>query len=106
MIVHSSDQLRGFWKLGRVKEVLTGRDGKTRGVVLQVAGKGRQATTLYRPVQLSYPLEVAQTLPGTTDGDESGEPSIPSLESTVLKMPRLMSLLHLHHPLEVQGVPH
>ena len=26
--VHSTDQPRGFWKLGRVKEVLVGRDGK------------------------------------------------------------------------------
>lgn len=65
IIVHTKDQPRGFWRLGRVKEVLTGQDGGIRGVVLRVAGKGRQAskgrqaTSLRRPIQLVYPLEIS-----------------------------------------------
>ena len=58
VIVHSADQPRGFWRLGRVKEVLVGRDEKIRGAVLRVAGKGRQAKQLQRPLQLLYPLEI------------------------------------------------
>ena len=49
VIVHSSDQPRGFWRLGRVKEVLVGRDEKIRG---------RRAKQLQRPLQLLYPLEI------------------------------------------------
>ena len=58
VIVHSADQPRGFWRLGRVKEVLVGRDEKIRGVVLRVAGKRHQAKLLQRPLQLLYPLEI------------------------------------------------
>ena len=58
-IVHSIDQPRGFWKLGRVKEVLVRQDGETRGAVVQVAGRGCQATLLHHPIQLLYPLEVS-----------------------------------------------
>ena len=36
--IHSDDQPRGMWKLGRVKELLIGADGEARGVVLRVAG--------------------------------------------------------------------
>ncbi len=77
VIVHSEGRPRNFWKLGRVKELLTGRDGKVRGAVLQVAGKGRQATSLYRPVQLLYPLEVFQPLRGAPDDDNPEQPAVP-----------------------------
>ena len=59
VVVHSSDQPRGFWKLGRVKNVIVGRDGAIRGATVRVAGQGRQATTLNCPIQLLYPLEVS-----------------------------------------------
>ena len=47
-----------FWKLDRVKEVLVAKDGETRGVVLKVAGRGKGAMLLQRPIQLLYPIEV------------------------------------------------
>ena len=59
VIVHSTDQPRGFWKLGQVKEALVGQDGEIRGAVVQVAGRGCQATLLHHPIQLLYPLEVS-----------------------------------------------
>ena len=77
VIVHSADNPRSFWKLGRVKELLTGRDGKIRGAVLRVAGKGRQATTLYCPVQLLYPLEVSQRIPETSTHGHLEQSDIP-----------------------------
>ena len=52
VIVHSADQPRGFWRLGRVKEVLVGRDEQIRGAVFKVAGKGHRAKQVQRPVQL------------------------------------------------------
>ena len=63
VIVHSTKQPRGFWKLGRIKELLIGRDGEVRGAVLRVASKGLQATVLQRPIQLLYPLEVSSPCP-------------------------------------------
>ena len=36
----------------------TGKDGHARGVILKVAARGEQATTLQRPLQLLYPLEI------------------------------------------------
>ena len=61
VVIHSDDQPRGFWKLGRVEETVSGPDGEPRGAVLQVASKGRSATCLNRPVQRLYPLEVTGT---------------------------------------------
>ena len=63
-MIHSSEQPRAFWKLGRVVELVRGRDGQVRGAKLKVSGKGRQATTLHRPIQRLYPLE-------TKDADAS-----------------------------------
>ena len=40
VIVHSTDQPRGFWKLGQIKEAPVGLDGEIRGAVVQVAGRG------------------------------------------------------------------
>ena len=61
VVVHSSEQPRAFWKLGRVVEVVRGRDGQIRGAKLRVSGKGRQATTLHRPIQRLFPLETSET---------------------------------------------
>ena len=50
VVIHSSEQQRAFWKLGRVVEQVRGRDGEIRGATLKIAGKGRRATTLHRPI--------------------------------------------------------
>ena len=61
VVVHSSEQPRAFWKLGRVQETLVGRDGGIRGAVLKTTGRSGKALLLQRPIQLLYPLEVHQT---------------------------------------------
>ena len=75
VIVHSADRPRGFWRLGRVKKVLVGRDEKIRGAVLRVASKGRQAKQLQRPLQLLYPLEICappcESKPSETELEDS-----------------------------------
>ena len=53
VVIHDESLPRGFWKLGRVEEVISGQDGKIRAVRLS-SGTG----TLRRPIQLLYPLEV------------------------------------------------
>ena len=56
--VQDPDLPRGFWKVARVTRLLTGKDGQHRGAVLRVAARGEQETTLQRPLQLLYPLEI------------------------------------------------
>jgi len=58
VVVQDSDLPRGFWMVARVTKLLTGRDGRHRGAVVRVAARGEQATTLQRPLQLLYPLEI------------------------------------------------
>ena len=44
VVVHSDDKPRGFWKLARVKDLITGYDGQVRGAVLKVHGKNHHST--------------------------------------------------------------
>lgn len=62
VLVHDEGKPRGFWKLARIEDLIIGKDGKTRGAVLRVGSSGERTTTLRRPVQRLYPLEIqAQT---------------------------------------------
>ena len=79
VIVHSADQLCGFWKFGWLKELLTGQDGKIRGAILQVAGKGWQATSLYCPLQLLYPLEASLWSENSSHDAAVGAPASPNI---------------------------
>ena len=55
VIIHDEGLPRGLWKLGKIEEVISGRDGKVRGAILRLAsGSGM----LRQPIQLLYPLEV------------------------------------------------
>ena len=72
VLIHKDGTPRSFWKLGRVKELLVGPDGKPRGAILKVAGKG-QRTTLKRSLRLLYPLEVT--------GQPDNAPSSPTQDT-------------------------
>ena len=51
VVVHSDKQPRGFWKVGRVKRTITGRDGKTRGAAVRVTTCQGRPILLHRPIQ-------------------------------------------------------
>ena len=57
VLVHD-DKPRGFWRLARIENVITGRDGQIRGAILRVASEKGRSTTLQRPLQRLYPLEI------------------------------------------------
>ena len=57
-MVHNDNKPRGFWKLGKVEDLVVGRDGQIRGAELRIHGKEGRTTMLRRPLQRLYPLEV------------------------------------------------
>ena len=58
MVVHEEDQPRGVWRLGIVQDLIVGADGCVRGAVVRVPSKKGRSTTLRRPIQHLYPLEM------------------------------------------------
>ena len=65
VIVHEEGLPCSFWKLVRIHDLIVGRDGKTRGATVRIAGKKQHFTSLNRPVQR---LEIS---PSTDPGDAS-----------------------------------
>ena len=41
VLIHEDNVKRGLWKMGVIEELITGKDGKTRGVTVRKAGKGK-----------------------------------------------------------------
>lgn len=68
--------------------MIEGKDGYARGAILKVAARGDQATTLQRPLQSLYPLEVhASSSDNVTDNqDRAVEHSPPSSGSRVMSL--------------------
>ena len=62
VIVKDENRPRGTWKLGHLKELIKGRDNKTRGAVLTVVGNKRRLTELRRPVQHLVPVECRESV--------------------------------------------
>ena len=51
VVIIKDDKIpRSFCKLGRIQEVIKGKDGVARGALLKVAARGDQSTQLRRPV--------------------------------------------------------
>ena len=59
VVIVKDDHLpRGQWRLGIVQEVMMSCDGLKRAATIKIVSSNRQHTTLRRPVQLLYPLEI------------------------------------------------
>ena len=61
------------WRLGKVEDLITGRDGNVRGAKLKVVSNTGEVTTCYRPVQKLIPFEIAENLEknDTTNDNEA-----------------------------------
>ena len=88
VVVHDSEKKRGFWKLGVVERVITGKDENSRGAEVRVHKKGHRSTLLRRPVQRLYPIEASchTTLPSATPDleDVSFNPESSVVDDTVV----------------------
>ena len=80
-MIHDRDHPRGFWKMAKVLSLITGKDGVVHGAALKVAAQSGPPTTLQRPLQLLYPLEIGTKPPIT---EETG----PESESTEQQAPK------------------
>ena len=58
VVVHEENEKRTSWKLALVQELLIGKDGKARGAAIKCASRGGRPSTMHRPVQRLYPVEI------------------------------------------------
>ena len=90
VIVKDEHLPRGLWKLGFIQRLLTGKDGKTRAAIVRVVSRDRQHTTLNRPIQLLYPLELhcdSSEIETKSDIAEDSSPELPE-EQELTSRPR------------------
>ena len=82
VLIHD-DKPRGLWRLGRVEDTIVGLDGQIRGAVLRVPlGDGRYSS-MKRPIQRLYPLEVSAASPESQPTESIKNASVADVEPTV-----------------------
>ena len=59
--VHGENLPRNIWRIARVESLIKGKDGHARGAVVRLGERGNKSTTLKRPTQRLFPLEVQST---------------------------------------------
>ena len=63
--VKEDNMKRNMWKLGKVEELIVGKDSVVRGAVVRISRSGKPSVLLRRPLQLLYPLEVQSQMKNT-----------------------------------------
>ena len=59
VLVHDDDLPRGQWKLAVIVSLFKGIDGRVRSASVRTLTQRGQLTTLNRPIQKLYPLEIS-----------------------------------------------
>ena len=72
VVVHTNEKRRGFWNLGKIEELFTGRDGLIRAASVRVYTGKKRPIILRRPLQRLYPLEI--NAPPETSSEDPSEP--------------------------------
>lgn len=83
VLVHEDNKRRCHWKMGKVEQLIKGKDGKVRGAKVTTSSKGFKPTTIRRPVQRLYPLEVScsDSKEKTAEGEVVLEDNEPAREN-------------------------
>lgn len=58
VLIDDESLARSKWRLGEITELIESSDGRKRGAVLRIISKKGKPSTLWRPVQRLFPLEV------------------------------------------------
>lgn len=87
VVLYDESKRRGFWKIAKVEKLIRGADEQVRGAVIRIPSRvtGR-TSTLRRPVNQLYPLEIACTEVPETNGNPESDNSTESpvtLDDTV-----------------------
>ena len=72
VLVYTENQPRSNWKLGRIEHMIVGADNQKRAATVRISKKGR-TSTLNRPIQHLYPLEVGSHSDIVTDSEQLDE---------------------------------
>ena len=72
VLVHD-EKPRRFWRLAKMNQLLTGKDGLVRGAVVKVTSGKDKFTELQQPLQLLYPLEVDQFVSQPDEAQQDAE---------------------------------
>ena len=103
VLLEDQDKPRGFWRLARVMKLLDSKDNNVRGAEIRLSTPTGRPTTLRRPVQALYPLEISHPLENELaegsrgiQGDEteitttstSETTTIPTVEPTQTRLTR------------------
>ena len=91
VIIHTEDLPRSLWKMGRVEELIRGKDGVVRGASIRVQAKETRSKLLRRPIQKLYPVELAN---GMQSSSSNGMQSLSSngMQSSVCSRRRPMGM--------------
>ena len=73
VVVYAEGQPRSHWKLGVIEQLMVGADGEVRAASVRVSNKGR-SSTLCRPIQHLYPLEVRGSQEEEATREETADP--------------------------------
>ena len=63
------------WRLGKISQLVVGRDTQVRGAKLKAISKGGQQTTMFRPIQKQVPFEIVE-VSTDTESPEVNENSV------------------------------
>ena len=70
--VHEDKTSRGFWRLGKIEELIVSKDKRVRGATVKVSSPTGRMTLINRPLSKLFPVEVKDrnipTLPETYVG--------------------------------------
>ena len=58
VILKNDSTFRAFWKLGKVEQLIPGKDGKVRAAIVKVSSSNGNNQLLKRVIQHLIPLEV------------------------------------------------
>ena len=72
VVLLQEDKPRALWRLARVKQLITGRDGRVRAAIITVPSRDGQTSTYQRPIQLLYPVEMDVTTSSGNHVSETG----------------------------------
>ena len=89
VLIHDQDHPRGFWKVGQVEQLISGRDGQVRGALPRLP-QNRQPTTLQCPHSIPWRLPDLRIRPHKKSQQTRSSPNPQATTARIcIKSPKL-----------------